>query len=76
MANAKKLSVFGGGSSSRGVPRAKRVSLGPPRAAQCACAKRESLVWIVTGTFLDAEGTIRFIGEWKCAACRQLPCPF
>lgn len=70
MANAKKLSVFGGGSSSRSMPRRSRaVSLGPRR-ARCACGAQETLMWLLTGT-LEVRGERRAIGEWKCAACRQ-----
>ena len=66
MANGAKKSVFGGGSSSRSVPRpAKRVST--PR---CACGATEAIHWMLTGVLEGQEGP-RYIGEWKCAACRQ-----
>lgn len=85
MANGKKLSVFGGGSSSGSVPVARSATYRPPP-PRCACGasgiKAAGLRFVecaeVTVTLGTGAVERRFGFQWRCAACRQLPlpCPF
>lgn len=82
MANGKKLSVFGGRSSSGSVPVARSAPYRPP-APRCGCGatgiKASGLRFIETSwTMSRVDGVeVRQYGfEWQCAKCRQLPCPF